>query len=142
MNTRGWCARGVNRAMRAAGLYVTPLPSAYMYAKKLSADSRFREIQGLTKAQLVKLPPGAIANVPPETDSPRSGSRVALAIKSMCTLPRTTTAGAGLSAIDRPVQETVHERRRGDGVLLLLDAPQLVGGEPIDANHSGPRLMM
>ncbi|MBL8915118.1 MAG: hypothetical protein JNM17_30720 [Archangium sp.] len=61
MNTRGWCARGVNRALRAAGLYVSPLPSAYMYAKKLSGDSRFREIHGLSKAQLTKLPPGAIA---------------------------------------------------------------------------------
>lgn len=31
MNTRGWCARGVNRALGKAGLYVSPLPSAYMY---------------------------------------------------------------------------------------------------------------
>jgi hypothetical protein len=61
MNTRGWCARGVNRAMRAAGLATSPLPSAYMYAKRLAGDSRFREIKGLTKQQLVKLPPGAIA---------------------------------------------------------------------------------
>lgn len=61
MNTRGWCARGVNRSLRAAGLSVSPLPSAYMYAKRLSGDSRFREIKGLSKAQLTKLPPGAIA---------------------------------------------------------------------------------
>jgi hypothetical protein len=60
MNTRGWCARGVNRALRAAGLYVTPLPSAYMYAKKLAADSRFREIKNVSDAGLRKLPPGAV----------------------------------------------------------------------------------
>ena len=59
MNSRGWCARGVNRALRAAGLYVTPLPSAYLYAKKLAADPRFRELR-LTDAQIRKLPPGAI----------------------------------------------------------------------------------
>lgn len=59
MNSRGWCARGVNRALAAAGLYVTPLPSAYLYAKKLAADPRFREIK-VTDAQIRKLPPGAI----------------------------------------------------------------------------------
>ena len=60
MNTRGWCARGVNRAMAAAGLYTSPLPSAYMYAKRLSGDRRFREIPNVSDAQLRKLPPGAI----------------------------------------------------------------------------------
>lgn len=60
MNSRGWCARGVNRALGAAGLYVTPLPSAYMYGKKLAADNRFREIKNVSDAQLKKLPPGAV----------------------------------------------------------------------------------
>lgn len=60
MNTRGWCARGVNRALGKAGLYVTPLPSAYMYGKKLAADPRFREIKNVSDAQLKKLPPGAV----------------------------------------------------------------------------------
>lgn len=60
MNTRGWCARGVNRSLRAAGLYVSPLPSAYMYANKLSHDRRFREIKNVSDAQIKKLPPGAV----------------------------------------------------------------------------------
>lgn len=60
MNTRGWCARGVNRAMRAAGLATSPLPSAYMYAKRLEGDRRFREIKNVSDAQVKKLPPGAI----------------------------------------------------------------------------------
>jgi hypothetical protein len=60
MNTRGWCARGVNRAMAAAGLYTSPLPSAYLYAKRLANDHRFREIKNVSDAQLKKLPPGAI----------------------------------------------------------------------------------
>lgn len=60
MNTRGWCARGVNRSLRAAGLSVSPLPSAYMYANKLSHDRRFREIKNVSDAQLKKLPPGAV----------------------------------------------------------------------------------
>jgi hypothetical protein len=57
MNTRGWCARGVNRSLAAAGLYTSPLPSAYMYAKRLSGDRRFRELQNVSDAQLKKLPP-------------------------------------------------------------------------------------
>jgi hypothetical protein len=60
MNTRGWCARGVNRSLRAAGLPVTPLASAYMYANKLAHDHRFREIKNVSDAQLKKLPPGAV----------------------------------------------------------------------------------
>lgn len=60
MNTRGWCARGVNRALGKAGLYVSPLPSAYMYAKRLAGDKRFREIKNVSDAQLKKLPPGAV----------------------------------------------------------------------------------
>lgn len=60
MNTRGWCARGVNRAMKAAGLPVTPLASAYMYGNKLANDRRFREIKNVSDAQLKKLPPGAV----------------------------------------------------------------------------------
>lgn len=60
MNTRGWCARGVNRSLAAAGLYTSPLPSAYMYAKRLSGDRRFREIKNVSDAQLKKLPPGAV----------------------------------------------------------------------------------
>lgn len=60
MNTRGWCARGVNRALGKAGLPVSPLPSAYMYAKRLEGDKRFREIKNVSDAQLKKLPPGAV----------------------------------------------------------------------------------
>ncbi len=60
MNTRGWCARGVNRALGKAGLPVSPLPSAYMYAKRLAGDKRFREIKNVSDAQLKKLPPGAV----------------------------------------------------------------------------------
>lgn len=59
MNTRGWCAKGVNRALGNAGLYVNPLPSAYMYGNVLAKDSRFREVS-LTDDQIRKLPPGAI----------------------------------------------------------------------------------
>ena len=60
MNTRGWCARGVNRSLARAGLPVSPLPSAYMYANKLAHDKRFREIKNVSDAQLKKLPPGAV----------------------------------------------------------------------------------
>ena len=60
MNTRGWCARGVNRSLGKAGLPVSPLPSAYMYAKRLAGDKRFREIKNVSDAQLKKLPPGAV----------------------------------------------------------------------------------
>lgn len=59
MNTTGWCAKGVNRALGNAGLYVNPLPSAYMYGNVLARDSRFREVS-LTDDQIRKLPPGAI----------------------------------------------------------------------------------
>ncbi|WP_240358868.1 LysM peptidoglycan-binding domain-containing protein [Myxococcus vastator] len=59
MNTRGWCAKGVNRSLAAAGLYVNPLPSAYMYGNVLARDSRFREVR-LSDAQIHQLPPGAI----------------------------------------------------------------------------------
>ncbi len=59
MNSRGWCAAGVNRALRYAGLPVNPLPSAYMYGDVLARDSRFREVS-LTDEQIRKLPPGAI----------------------------------------------------------------------------------
>ena len=48
------------RAMAAAGLATSPLPSAYMYAKRLEGDRRFREIKNVSDAQLRKLPPGAI----------------------------------------------------------------------------------
>ena len=60
MNTHGWCARGVNRSLRAAGLPVAPLPSAYLYANTLAHDHRFREIKNVSDAQLKKLPPGAV----------------------------------------------------------------------------------
>ncbi|MCY1043934.1 LysM peptidoglycan-binding domain-containing protein [Corallococcus sp. bb12-1] len=59
MNTTGWCAKGVNRALAAAGLNVNPLPSAYMYGNVLAKDSRFREVS-LTDEQIKQLPPGAI----------------------------------------------------------------------------------
>ncbi len=60
MNSRGWCARGVNRSLGKAGLPVSPLPSAYMYANRLAGDKRFREIKNVSDAQLKKLPPGAV----------------------------------------------------------------------------------
>ncbi|CAM3493761.1 LysM peptidoglycan-binding domain-containing protein [Corallococcus soli] len=59
MDTRGWCAKGVNRSLAAAGLNVNPLPSAYMYGNVLAKDSRFREVS-LTDEQIKQLPPGAI----------------------------------------------------------------------------------
>ncbi|MCY1031022.1 LysM peptidoglycan-binding domain-containing protein [Corallococcus sp. BB11-1] len=59
MNTTGWCAKGVNRSLAAAGLNVNPLPSAYMYGNVLAKDSRFREVS-LTDEQIKQLPPGAI----------------------------------------------------------------------------------
>lgn len=59
MNSTGWCAAGVNRALRYAGLPVNPLPSAYMYGDVLARDSRFREVS-LTDEQIRQLPPGAI----------------------------------------------------------------------------------
>jgi len=64
MNTRGWCAKGVNRALANAGLYVNPLPSAYMYGNVLAKDPRFREVS-LTDDQIRKLPPGAIVVTAP-----------------------------------------------------------------------------
>jgi len=59
MNTYGWCAKGVNRAMAAAGLYTSPLPSAYMYAARLAGDPRYREIR-VPDSQLRSLPAGAV----------------------------------------------------------------------------------
>lgn len=59
MNTTGWCAKGVNRSLAAAGLPVNPLPSAYMYGDVLARDSRFREVS-LSDEQIRQLPPGAI----------------------------------------------------------------------------------
>lgn len=59
MNTTGWCARGVNRALEAAGLQVPRKASAYMYGDMLAKDSRFREVK-LSDEQIRNLPPGAI----------------------------------------------------------------------------------
>ena len=59
MNTTGWCAKGVNRSLAAAGLPVNPLPSAYMYGDVLARDSRFREVS-LSDEQIRQLPPGAV----------------------------------------------------------------------------------
>lgn len=73
MNTRGWCAKGVNRALRAAGLPMAPSPSAYMYARRLAADHRFREIRNVSDAGLRKLPPGAIVVFGPNGGRTRHG---------------------------------------------------------------------
>ncbi len=59
MNSRGWCARGVFNSLQAAGLRITRSASAYMAARTLAHDKRFREVR-LTDAQTSKLPPGAI----------------------------------------------------------------------------------
>jgi len=59
MNSRGWCARGVFNSLQAAGLRITRSASAYMAARTLAHDKRFREVR-LTDAQISKLPPGAI----------------------------------------------------------------------------------
>lgn len=59
MNTRGWCARGVFNSLQAAGLRIPRSASAYMAARTLANDKRFREVK-LTDAQIRKLPPGAI----------------------------------------------------------------------------------
>jgi LysM repeat protein len=59
MNTRGWCARGVFNSLQAAGLRIPRSASAYMAARTLANDNRFREVK-LTDAQIRKLPPGAI----------------------------------------------------------------------------------
>lgn len=64
MNSRGWCAAGVNRALNYAGIPVNPLPSAYMYGDVLARDSRFREVS-LTDDQIRQLPPGAIVVTAP-----------------------------------------------------------------------------
>lgn len=59
MNTRGWCARGVFDSLQAAGLGIPRSGSAYMAARTLAHDHRFREVR-LTDAQIRKLPAGAI----------------------------------------------------------------------------------
>ena len=59
MNSRGWCARGVFNSLQAAGLTIPRSASAYMAARTLAHDKRFREVR-LTDAQIRKLPPGAI----------------------------------------------------------------------------------
>ena len=99
MNTRGWCARGVNRAMRAAGLATTPLPSAYMYANKLAKDSRFRELPNVSDAQVRKLPPGAIVVYDASGGRTRHGHIM-------------VTLGNGLEASDHVARISTHGRQR------------------------------
>lgn len=99
MNTRGWCARGVNRAMRAAGLATSPLPSAYMYAKRLEGDRRFREIKNVSDAQLKKLPPGAIVVYDASGGRTRHGHIM-------------VTLGGGLEASDHIARVSTHGRQR------------------------------
>jgi len=99
MNTRGWCARGVNRAMRAAGLATTPLPSAYMYANRLASDSRFREMPNVSDAQLKKLPPGAIVVFDASGGRTRHGHIM-------------VTLGNGLEASDHVARVSTHGRQR------------------------------
>lgn len=99
MNTRGWCARGVNRAMRAAGLATSPLPSAYMYAKRLENDRRFREIKNVSDAQLKKLPPGAIVVFDASGGRTRHGHIM-------------VTLGGGLEASDHISRIYTHGRQR------------------------------
>lgn len=99
MNTRGWCARGVNRAMAAAGLYTSPLPSAYMYARRLESDSRFREIKNVSDAQLRRLPPGAIVVYDASGGRTRHGHIM-------------VTIGNGLEASDHIARVSAHGRQR------------------------------
>lgn len=99
MNTRGWCARGVNRAMKAAGLATSPLPSAYMYAKRLANDSRFREIPNVSDAQIRKLPPGAIVVYDASGGRTRHGHIM-------------VTLGNGLEASDHVARISTHGRQR------------------------------
>jgi hypothetical protein len=99
MNTRGWCARGVNRAMAAAGLGTSPLPSAYMYAKRLEGDSRFREIKNVSDAQLRRLPPGAIVVYDASGGRTRHGHIM-------------VTIGNGLEASDHIARVSTHGRQR------------------------------
>lgn len=59
MNTRGWCAKGVNDALEAAGLGVQRVPSAYMAADVMARSGKFREVS-LTPDEIRNLPPGAV----------------------------------------------------------------------------------
>lgn len=99
MNTTGWCARGVNRAMRAAGLATSPLPSAYMYANRLAGDRRFREIKNVSDAQLRKLPAGAIVVFDKFAGRGKHGHIM-------------VTLGGGLEASDHIQRIGVHGRQR------------------------------
>ncbi|MBX7097405.1 MAG: hypothetical protein K1X89_06825, partial [Myxococcaceae bacterium] len=99
MNTHGWCARGVNRALRAAGLPMSPSPSAYMYARRLAADHRFREIRNVSDAQLRKLPPGAIVVFAPNGGRTRHGHIM-------------VTLGHGLEASDHIQRVSVYGTQR------------------------------
>ncbi len=99
MNTTGWCARGVNRALRAAGLPMAPSPSAYMYARRLASDSRFREIKNVSDAGLRKLPPGAVVVFAPNGGRTRHGHIM-------------VTLGGGREASDHIQRVSVHGTQR------------------------------
>ncbi len=99
MNTSGWCARGVNRALRAAGLPMAPSPSAYMYARRLASDSRFREIRNVSDAGLRKLPPGAVVVFAPNGGRTRHGHIM-------------VTVGGGREASDHIQRVSVHGTQR------------------------------
>ena len=99
MRTVGWCARGVNRALRAAGLAMAPSPSAYMYARRLAADPRFREIKNVSDAELRRLPPGAVVVFAPNGGRTRHGHIM-------------VTLGRGLEASDHIQRVSVHGTQR------------------------------
>lgn len=99
MNTVGWCARGVNRALRAAGLPMAPSPSAYMYARRLAADPRFREIKNVSDADLRRLPPGAVVVFAPNGGRTRHGHIM-------------VTLGRGLEASDHIQRLSLHGTQR------------------------------
>lgn len=99
MGTVGWCARGVNRALRAAGLPMAPSPSAYMYARRLAADPRFREIRNVSDAELRRLPPGAVVVFAPNGGRTRHGHIM-------------VTLGRGLEASDHIQRVSVHGTQR------------------------------
>lgn len=71
LNSRGWCLRGVNDALDAAGLSIGRQGHAYQAAPVLAKDPRFQEIK-VDRNNLEKLPAGAVI-VWDKSGSARSG---------------------------------------------------------------------
>jgi hypothetical protein len=77
MNSSGWCAKGVRKALEAIGINGIGAASAYMIADQLAGNPKFREVQ-CTREQLKSLPPGAIVVWGQTAEHPHGHISVAL----------------------------------------------------------------